>query len=167
MIDFRKSKEPTNPLWEYIISVNLLTSSIWQIPYLVYSPSRLQLISSKTAFTVLEQGFWTTLILMFCLLQEVARNWSLKGGLSSDYVDNNVAKKEKKMRVVCMTHCRNALGLKNTSFSTYIVAKFNTLCVKNISSYRTENQIIRLNAFPEKSVRVSSASKAQKQMANT
>lgn len=66
-----------------------------------------------------------------------------------------------------MTHCRNALGLKNTSFSTYIVAKFNTLCVKNISSYRTENQIIRLNVFPEKSVRVSSASKAQKQMANT
>lgn len=163
MIDFRKSKEPTTPLWEYIISVNLLTSSIWQIPYLVYSPSRLQLISSKTAFT--RTSFLTTLILL--LLQEVARNWSLKGGLTSDYVDNNVANKEKKMRVVCMTHCRNALGLKNTSFSTYIVAKFNTLCVKNISSYRTENQIIRLNAFPEKAVWVSSASKAQKQMANT
>ena len=163
MIDFRKSKEPTTPLWEYIISVNLLTSSIWQIPYLVYSPSRLQLISSKTAFT--RTSFLTTLILL--LLQEVARNWSLKGGLTSDYVDNNVANKEKKMRVVCMTHCRNALGLKNTSFSTYIVGKFNTLCVKNISSYRTENQIIRLNAFPEKAVWVSSASKAQKQMANT
>ena len=163
MIDFRKSKEPTTPLWEYIISVNLLTSSIWQIPYLVYSPSRLQLISSKTAFT--RTSFLTTLILL--LLQEVARNWSLKGGLTSDYVDNNVANKEKKMRVVCMTHCRNALGLKNTSFSTYIVGKFNTLCVKNISSYRTENQIIRLNAFPEKAVWVSIASKAQKQMANT
>lgn len=94
MIDFRKSKEPTTPLWEYIISVNLLTSSIWQIPYLVYSPSRLQLISSKTAFT--RTSFWTTLILLFCLLQEVARNWSLKGGLTSDYVDNNVANKEKK-----------------------------------------------------------------------
>ena len=165
MIDFRKSKEPTNPLWEYIISVNLLTSSIWQIPYLVYSPSRLQLISSKTAFT--RTSFWTTLILLFCLLQEVARNWSLKGGLTSDYVDNNVANKEKKMRVVCVTHFRNALGLKNTSFSTYIVGKFNTLCVKNISSYRIENQIIRLKAFPEKAVWVSSASKAQKQMANT
>ena len=159
MIDFRKSKEPTTPLWEYIISVNLLTSSIWQIPYLVYSPSRLQLISSKTAFT--RTSFWTTLILLFCL------NWSLKGGLTSDYVDNNVANKEKKMRVVCMTHFRNALGLKNTSFSTYIVGKFNTLCVKNISSYRIENQIIRLKAFPEKAVWVSSASKAQKQMANT
>lgn len=163
MIDFRKSKEPTTPLWEYIIYVNLLTSSIWQIPYLVYSPSRLQLISSKTAFT--RTSFLTTLILL--LLQEVARNWSLKGGLTSDYVDNNVANKEKKMRVVCMTHCRNALGLKNTSFSTYIVGKFNTLCVKNISSYRIENQIIRLKAFPEKAVWVSSASKAQKQMANT
>lgn len=161
MIDFRKSKEPTTPLWEYIISVNLLTSSIWQIPYLVYSRSRLQLISSKTAFT--RTSFLTTLILLFCLLQEVARNWSLKGGLTSDYVDNNVANKEKKMRVVCMTHCRNALGLKNT----YIVGKFNTLCVKNISSYRIENQIIRLKAFPEKAVWVSSASKPQKQMANT
>ena len=94
MIDFRESKEPTNPLWEYIISVNLVTSSIWQIPYLVYSPSRLQLISSKTAFT--RTSFWTTLILLSCLLQEVARNWSLKGGLTSDYVDNNVANKEKK-----------------------------------------------------------------------
>lgn len=155
MIDFRKSKEPTTPLWEYIISVNLLTSCIWQIPYLVYSPSRLQLISSKTAFT--RTSFLTTLILLFCLLQEVARNW----------LTITWQTKKKKMRVVCMTHCRNALGLKNTSFSTYIVGKFNTLCVKNISSYRTENQIIRLNAFPEKAVWVSSASKAQKQMANT